>query len=133
MTSNIEPRAERSVGELLGTLSRETGNLLRQEFQLASTEMTAKASRAAHAGYFLAAGGAAVHLGVTALLAALVLGLAQLMAAWLAALIVGVVVVVAGYLVLRVGVQALRHIDPLPREALREMGADTNLIKESIR
>jgi hypothetical protein len=133
MSSEVEARDERSVGNLLGTLSRETGALLRQELQLAVTETKAKAVHAGHAASVVAIGGAAIHLGAVGLLAALVAGLGAVMPIWLAALLVGAVIVTAGGLVVRAGFRALTQIDPIPREAVREIRTDTTLVKESLR
>ena len=67
---------ERSLGELFGELSRETGVIVRKEVELASTEMTAKARTAAgHVGT-IAAGGALAHAGLLVALATMGLGYA---------------------------------------------------------
>ena len=65
----------RSLGDLLAELSRETGELVRKELQLATTEMTAKARKAGVQIGIAAAGGALVHAGVLVLLAMLVMAL----------------------------------------------------------
>ncbi|HSY24319.1 MAG TPA: phage holin family protein [Polyangiaceae bacterium] len=133
MNPELEARDPRSVGDLLGALSRETGVLVRQELQLAVTETKAKALHAGHAASVVAVGGAAIHLGALALLAALVAGLGAVMPIWLGALIVGAVVAATGTLVVRAGIRALSQIDPIPREAVREIRTDTTLVKESMR
>ena len=112
----------RSLGELLAELSRETGQLIRKEFELASTEMTAKAKKAgAHVGV-AAAGGALVHAGVLVLLAMLVIALTDMgMAGWLAALIVGIVTIGVGYLLVNRGLSALRETSLAPRQTLESL------------
>jgi len=50
--------SERSLGELLGDLTREISTLVRQEMSLAKTEMSQKMSRVGKDVGFLAAGGA---------------------------------------------------------------------------
>jgi hypothetical protein len=59
----------RSLGDLLAELSRETGQLVRKELELATTELTAKARKAGVQIGIAAAGGALVHAGVLVLLA----------------------------------------------------------------
>src|SRR5437764_15020079 len=94
----VDKAQDRSVGDLLAELSRETGTLVRKEVQLATTEITAKAKKAAGDVGVIAGGGALAHAGVLVLLAALVMGLSNLsVAQWLAALIVGVATIVVGY------------------------------------
>ena len=61
----MAPRPEeRSLGELVAELSRETGLLVRKEVELATTEMTAKAKVAGGHVATVAAGGALAHAGV---------------------------------------------------------------------
>jgi len=69
---------DRSLGDLLSQLSRETAQLVRKEMELATTEMTAKAKRAGLQVGVAAMGGALAHAGLLMLLAALVLGLSQI-------------------------------------------------------
>ena len=116
---------DRSLGELLAELSRETSQLVRKELELASTEMTAKAKKAgAHAGV-AAAGGALVHAGVLVLLAMLVIALTDMgMAGWLAALIVGVVTIGVGYFLVNRGLKALRGTSLAPRQTLETLKED---------
>ena len=45
-----ESKEDRSLGELLSELSRETGQLVRKEVELATTEMTAKAQQGRRGG-----------------------------------------------------------------------------------
>jgi len=54
----------RSIGELLAELSRETSQLVRKEVELATTEMTAKAKKAGGQVGIAAAGGALMHAGL---------------------------------------------------------------------
>ena len=113
---------ERSLGDLFAELSRETAVLVRKEVELATTEMTAKASVAgAHAG-IMAAGGALAHAGVLVLLAALVIGLAQLgVTPWLSALIVALVTIVAGYVLVNKGLTGLRRTSVAPRQTIETL------------
>lgn len=113
---------ERSLGELLAELSRETGQLVRKEVELATTEMTAKARRAGAAVAVAAAGGALVHAGLLVLLAAIVLGLAQAgMPPWLSASIVAVVTMIVGYVLVNRGLAQLRRTSVAPMQAIETL------------
>lgn len=113
---------ERSLGELLSALSRETGQLVRKEVELATTEMTAKARRAGAAVAVAAAGGALVHAGLLVLLAAIVLGLAQAgMSPWLSASIVAVVTMIVGYALVNRGLAQLRRTSVVPTQAIETL------------
>lgn len=113
---------DRSLGDLFSELSRETGTLIRKEFELATTEMTAKLRTAgAHAG-IVAAGGALAHAGFLVVLAAIVIGLTQLgLTPWLAALLVGVLTIGIGYLLANRGLAALRRTSVAPTKTIETL------------
>src|SRR4051812_50143365 len=100
-----ERKEERSIGQLLKELTQESRTLLKQEVDLAKTEMSEKASRVGANLGEVAVGGSVAFLGAIALLLAVVYGLTSLLskfmslgvAAWLAPLIVGVVLAAVGY------------------------------------
>ena len=115
----------RTLGELVAELSRETGQLVRKEVELATTEMTAKARRAGvHVGV-AAAGGALVHAGLLVLLAAIVIGLAQLgLTPWLAAALVALATMGIGYLLVNKGLTALKDTSVAPTRAIESVKED---------
>ena len=121
---------ERSLGELFAELSRETGVLVRKEVELATTEMTAKARVAGSHAATIAAGGALVHAALLVLLAAIVIGLAQIgVQPWLSALIVALVTGVIGYVLVNKGRAGLRRSSVTPTrtiESLKETATWTN-------
>lgn len=112
----------RSLGDLLSELSRETSTLVRKEIELATTETSARLKvAAAHAG-IAAAGGALVHAGLLVLLAAIVIGLAQLgVTPWLSALIVAVLTMAVGYMLVNKGLGALRSTRVVPTQTIESL------------
>src|SRR5919202_4942058 len=96
-----QSRDDRSLGELFSELAQETSTLVRQEVNLAKTEMSHKASRAGRHIGILAAGGAVAYAGLLAILAGLIAMLNAVMPLWVAALLVGIVVAVVGYVLVR--------------------------------
>jgi hypothetical protein len=115
-------KEDRSLGELLAELSRETGQLVRKEVELATTEMTGKAKRAAAGAGIAAAGGALVHAGLLVFLAALVIALAQVgVSPWLSAVIVAIVTMAGGYLLVTSGLEQMRRITVTPTQAIEEL------------
>jgi hypothetical protein len=124
---------ERSLGELFGDLARDTGTLVRQEVDLARTELTQKASRAARDLGFLAVGGLVVYAGFLGLLAAAALGLvAAGLDAWVAALLVGVVVAVVGAVLVQRGLSALKREELAPRQTVETLKEDARWAKEQV-
>jgi hypothetical protein len=121
---------EQSLGELFATLSRDTGVLIRKEFELANAEMTLRIRNAATHVAFASAGGALVHAGILVLLAAIVIALTQLgVSAWLSALLVALGTIGAGYAMTRRAVFELRRTSLVPTktiETLKENATWTN-------
>ena len=123
---------ERSIGELFGQLTQDTALLVRQEVQLAKSEMQQKISRATRDLVSLATGGAVVLLGGLALTAGLILVLVGPvgLTPWLAALLVAVVLAAVGYAMLRRGLGDLKRTDPTPRRTVESIKEDIQWAKE---
>lgn len=121
---------ERSLGELFGDLARETSALVRQEVELAKTEMTQKATRVGKDIGFLVAGGAVAYAGFLALIAAIAIGLGQLgLPWWLATLLVALVVGgIGGFLVMR-GISALKQENLAPERTMQTIKEDVEWAK----
>jgi hypothetical protein len=115
----------RSIGELFAELSRETSQLVRQEVELATTEMTAKARKAGgHVGV-AAAGGALAHAGLLVLLAALVLALSEMgITPWVSALIISVLTMGIGYRLVNRGLAGLRTTKVAPTRSMESLKED---------
>jgi drug/metabolite transporter (DMT)-like permease len=121
----MAPKDERSLGELLSELSRETSVLVRKEVELATTEITAKARTAGTHIAVVAAGGALAHAALLVLLAAVVIGLTELgIAAWLAAGIVAIAVGVVGSILIQMGVSRLRATRVVPVHTVQSLKED---------
>lgn len=122
-----------SVAQLVERLSAQISALVRDELALATAEMKRKGAQAG-VGIGIGSVGAVVALlGLGALVAAAVLGLATVLAAWLAALIVGVaLLVVAGALAVA-GIGQVRNSTPLvPEQAVQSTKRDIQTVKENI-
>ena len=113
---------DRSLGELLAELSRETGVLVRKEVELATTEMSTKLKTAGAHAAVIAAGGALAHAGLLVLLAAFVIGLAGLgVPASLSALIVALAVMLAGYVLVNQGLARMRSTSITPVQTMETL------------
>ncbi len=128
------PQADGSMGELFKKLSEQTSLLVRQEIELAKVELSEKGKKAgAGAGLF---GGAGVigFLGLAVLTAALVLGLAGIMADWVAALIVGVIYVAVAAFVALQGREKVREAGPpVPEQTVETVKEDVEWAKNQPR
>ena len=125
-------RQERSIGELFGQLTQDLSLLVRQETQLAKTEIQEKISRASRDLVALAAGGIVALIGGFALAAAIILLLVDPVGLepWVAALLVGVLLAGGGYAMLQKGLRDLKTVDPAPRRTVESVKEDIQTIKE---
>lgn len=125
---------DRSVGELVQQLSRQTSTLIRQEMRLAQAELQEKGKRAGiGAGMFGGAGVVALY-GVGALIAGVIMLVGTALEPWLAAVIVGVVLLaVAGVLALTGKKQVNRATPPKPEQAMESVQRDIDEVKARAR
>lgn len=114
---------DETVGSLVREIIDESRTLLRQEVELARTEIREKAERTWKGARFMGIGAAGIHASAFVLLAAAVLGFTLLLEGWLGALgaaavscaAVGGGAAAAGAILVRRG---RRRLDLLPRETV---------------
>lgn len=129
----LPPRGERTLGALLADLTREASRLFRQEIALAKAEIADRISHLGTGAVELAAGGLIAYAGLLALIAAAILGLAEVLPAWLAALIIAVVVLALGGVLVLIG---RRHLEPtklVPYRTMRSLRDDADWAREQVR
>lgn len=125
-----DTREERSLGELFADLARESSTLIRQEVELAKTELSQKAARAGKDIGFLAVGGLILYAGFLVVLAGIVLGLDRAgLPSWVAALLVGVIVLGVGYGLVHKGLAELRRSDLAPKQTIESIKEDAQAIR----
>src|SRR5688572_18754079 len=125
---------ERSLGELFGDLARDMGTLVSQELALARTELTEKATRVGKDIAMLAVGGLVAYAGLLAIIAAVIVLIADRgVPLWISALVVGLAVAGIGYLLAQRGISALRHEDFAPRQTIESIKEDAQWAKEQVR
>jgi len=123
---------ERSIGELFGQLTQDMTLLVRQEVQLARTEMSDKLSRFTNNLVSVLAGGFVAYVGGLALVAALILAIRDLANISLAfsALIVGAILAIVGYVMLQRGLKELKRVDLAPRRTVETLKDDVQWAME---
>jgi len=116
------PADNRTLGELMSELSRETGTLVRKELELATIELTSRLREAGTQIAVTSAGGALMYAGLLVLLAAFVAGLVQMgLQPWLAAFIVAAATMSLGYVLMNRGLARLRRIPLAPRQTIETL------------
>lgn len=127
-TSGVAPR-DKSLGDLFADLTRDTAKLVRQEVELARIEVTQKAVKAGKDVAMIAAGGLVAYAGLVVLMVGIGFALAKVMEHWLAFGIVGLVVAIVGGVTAMSGLNALKNVDPLPRQTMESLKEDAQALK----
>ena len=135
-------KEERSLGDLFSELATETSTLVRQEVALAQTELTQKATVVGTNVGFLVAGGAVGYTALLVILAAVVIGLTQLISslsgwqlitsAWIAAAIVGMVVGIVAYVLVTGALAKLKNTELTPRQTVETLKEDAEWLKDQV-
>jgi len=121
-----------SVGELFSRLSAQTSDLVRGEIELAKAEISAKAKASGIGiGLFVGAG-VLVFFAVGVLITTAILGLANVVPAWLAALIVAIVLLLLAGILAAVGKRSLDSASTTVRAA-ENVNKDVTMIKKGLR
>jgi hypothetical protein len=124
MTAPRVPTSEASTGELIAQATDDVSTLIRSEIQLAKKDLATSGKRlGVGAGMFGVAGTLALY-GLGALVAAGILGIAEVLDAWLAALIVGGGLFVVAGLAGLVGKMRVSRVAEAPRERVESVKAD---------
>jgi predicted phage tail protein len=115
----------------VGRLSDDLKILTRQEAELAKRELSESFNQAKRQVAQLALGAGALGAGVLVLLAAAVLALATVMAAWSAALVVGASISVLGIAMVLSGKARLSRVNFTPQRTLESVESDIAAIKQA--
>jgi len=110
--------SNRSVGELIGEVSRDFSTLMRQELELAKAEMKTEAAKTGKAVGLLGGAGFGGYMVALFLSCALWWGLANVMDTGLAALIVAAVWAVIAGVLYAAGRKRLRTVQPKPERTV---------------
>jgi hypothetical protein len=126
-----EGRADRPLGDLIGTLTSQLGTLIRKEIELARTELQANASRTLREASLIGVGLAVLYAGFLALVAAAIALLVELgIDLWLAGLIAAGVLLAIGYVLLQSGRSSLEKASLAPRRTIESIRQDVEWAKD---
>lgn len=112
---------EHTLGELFSELTAETRTLVRQELELAKTEMSQKAAVVGKDVGLMTAGGLVLYTGLLVLVAAAVIGLGYLIGYALSALIIGIIISGAGAAMALSAKKDLQRTSLAPEETKKTM------------
>jgi len=121
-----------SVGQLSAQLGQQVSRLVRDELALARVEATQRAKRiGAGVGMFGVAGGFG-FFGACCLVAAAILGFANVLQPWLAAIIVAIILFVAAGITALPGWKGVTSKHPdVPHDSVESVKADVAAVKQA--
>ena len=129
MSDQRTPTSEASTGQLLSQATEDISTLIRDELQLAKQDLATAGKRAGvGAGLFGAAGILALY-GLGALIATIILGIAEGLEPWIAAGIVTLVLFVAAGVAALVGKGSISKAGDAPAERVQSVKADIDTAK----
>jgi hypothetical protein len=120
---------QRSLGQIVSDVTQDITTLIRQEMDLAKTEIKQEMSRAGKGAGLLGGAGVAGHFVLLFLSLTAVFGLAEAMDLWLAALIVTVVWGVVAAVLAVVGRKAIQESNPQLPETQQTLKEDVQWAK----
>jgi uncharacterized membrane protein YqjE len=123
---------ERPLKSVVSEFFEQGRQLLRAEARLARAELKAEAKKATAGSGMLAAGGVVLLLGAMALVAFLIIALANVMPAWASALLVTVVLLAVGAGVAMAGAKRLKTIHA-PRKTIQTLKEDSQWASTTMR
>lgn len=123
---------DQSIGDLFSQLANETSLLIRQEISLAQTEMTQKAVSVGKNVGFLAVGGAIGYIALMAIVAAIIVGLANFIPLWLSALLVGIVIAIVAAVLISSAIKSLKNADLAPQQTIETLKEDAQWLKKQV-
>ena len=124
---------ERSLGQLFGELAEETRTLLRQEMDLAKTELSEKAAFAGKNAGFAAAGGLVILMGALPVIAGIVIALGHAIGYATSAFIVGIVLMAIGAFLTMKALKAFKSEPLAPVKTQRQLKETKEWAKEQMR
>ena len=121
------------LGDLFSDLASEVSELVRKEVALAKLEIGQKAKRIGTNVGYLVVGGAVAYAAMLAILAAIIMLLANVMPGWGAALLVGGVVGAVAWLLIGKATAALKETDMTPQQTVETLKEDAAWVKQQIK
>lgn len=123
---------ERSITQILQDIGTNIQQIIRSEMLLARTEVKQEAVQAAQGARPLIGGGIAALYGAGFLLLACVFALEIVVDAWAAALIVGGGVAIIGAIMIKVGLNRLRAVNPTPERTIASIKENVQWAKNKV-
>ena len=126
------PDGSHGLGEILGNVATDIGELVRGEVRLARAELDQKLDRIIMAAIWLVGGALVAFAGLVVILQGVAAALALVLPTWAASLIIGVLIVVVGALFARSGLAMLSLKALTPDRMASSLQKDVAVVKEHV-
>jgi hypothetical protein len=128
----FERERDASMSQLLSGIVGDAQTLVRQEIALARQEVREEIDAAKSAGIKLGIAGAVLAIGGLLLVLTLAQGIADLFdwPVWAGYGLVGIILAVAGYVLLSVAQKQIKEIKPVPHKTVETMKENVEWIKD---
>jgi uncharacterized membrane protein YqjE len=123
---------DRSLGELVGRLTNEVGELVGTHVELAKVEVQQEIRKAGRSAGILGGGMAAGYLAAVLLSFAAAWGLAEVMAEGVAFLLVGLVWLLAAWVLGNRGRRELQDVHATPQGTIEELQEDRRWMRQQV-
>lgn len=128
-TGGANGQDERSLGQIFSDVTEDISTLVRQEMELAKTEIKQEVAQAGKGAGLLAGAGVAGHFVLLFLSLTLMFALDKVMPLWAAALIVTVIWGIAAAVLAMVGKKAIQKANPQLPETQQTLKEDVQWAK----
>jgi len=126
--------SDRSIGDLLTDLSRNTSSLFRNEIELVKAETSEKISQTFVAIGSIAGGAILAMAALLVLLQALVIAITELgVPPTLASLLVGGIVAIIAFIMIQQGTKKLKASQMVPERSISSLKRDAQLAQEQVK
>ncbi|WP_426574579.1 phage holin family protein [Aquihabitans sp. McL0605] len=123
-------QGERSLSELVATMTEDVSTLMRKEVELAKEELRVEARRAGKAGAgFAGAGVSGLYAGI-ALVMAIGFALDELLPTWLGFLLIALVLGAVAAVFAQRGQRELQELNPAPEQTIETMKENAQWLSE---
>lgn len=125
---------EPALGDLFRQLAQDSATLVRQEMNLAKAELKSNVKAVARDAAMVAIGGILALVGVTVLIAFLVVAVGDALDNyWLGALVVGVLFLLVGGILAMASLKKLKHEEMAPTRTLETLKEDKQWLQSEIK
>ena len=132
--SRVAGGSEPALGDLFRQLAQDSATLVRQEMNLAKAELKSNVKAVARDAAMVAIGGILALVGVTVLIAFLVVAVGDALDNyWLGALVVGVLFLLVGGLLAMSSLKKLKHEEVAPTRTLETLKEDKQWLQSEIK